>query len=82
MSVSLPGPLADALQHLAEEGVVASMSAAVTEALTVWAYNRLLRLTLDELYGEQPELRPTNEQVREMASRLGVNLPQTTDEVA
>lgn len=49
VSMSLPGPLADALTQLSEAGVVPSTSAAATEALTQWAYNRLLRLSLDEI---------------------------------
>ncbi|MGH8895805.1 MAG: hypothetical protein ACRDZ4_01985 [Egibacteraceae bacterium] len=82
VSVSLPGPLVEALQQLTEAGVVPSTSAAATEALTHWAYNRLLRLTLDEIYDEQPELRPLPERVRAMAERLGVSLPRAAGEVA
>jgi Arc/MetJ-type ribon-helix-helix transcriptional regulator len=82
VSVSLPGPLVEALQQLTDAGLVASTSAAATEALTQWAYNHLLRLTLNEVYEEQPELRPSPEQVRAMATRLGVVLPQTAHEVA
>lgn len=82
VSVSLPGPLVEALQQLTEAGVVASTSAAATEALTQWAYNQLLRLTLDEMYDERPELRPRPERVRAMAARLGVSLALTSEEVA
>lgn len=80
VSVSLPGPLADALAQLAEAGVVHSTSSAATEALTRWAYNRLLRLSLDEVYEESPDLRPSDEDVRALAGRLGVRLPRQPDE--
>ena len=76
VSMSLPGPLADALTQLSEAGVVPSTSAAATEALTQWAYNRLLRLSLDEIYQENPDLRPSPERVREVANRLRVSLPE------
>jgi len=82
VSVSLPSPLADALQALTDAGVVASTSAAVTEALTHWAYNRLLRLTLDELYADEPHLQPSPEAVRAAADHLGVRLSGTAGEVA
>ncbi|MGH8910519.1 MAG: hypothetical protein ACRD0K_29505 [Egibacteraceae bacterium] len=82
VSVSLPGPLVEALQKLTEEGVVSSTSAAATEALTQWAYNKLLRLALDEMYDEQPDLRPRPERVWAMAERLGVSLPRPASEVA
>lgn len=72
VSVSLPSALVDALGELGNAGVVPSTSAAATEALTHWAYNRLLRLWLDELYAEDPDARPTPEQVQAMADRLGV----------
>lgn len=77
VTVSLPGPLADALAQLADAGVVHSVSAAATEALTSWAYNRLLRLTLDEIYREDPDLRPSPERVRALADELGVSLQRT-----
>jgi hypothetical protein len=76
VSVSLPGPLVEALQLLTSEGVVSSTSAAATQALTQWAYNKLLRLDLDELYDKQPDLRPHPEQVGAMAKRLGLSLPR------
>ncbi|MGQ0773117.1 MAG: ribbon-helix-helix domain-containing protein [Pseudonocardiales bacterium] len=82
ISVSLPGPLLDALQALAQDGRITSTSAAVTEALTKWIYNQLLRLTLDELYEEQPDLRPTPERVAAMARRVGVTLPSEGNQVA
>lgn len=82
VSVSLPGPLLDALQSLAQDGKVSSTSAAVTEALTNWIHNQLLRLTLDEIYDEQPDLRPTPERVTAMARRVGITLPREGHEVA
>jgi hypothetical protein len=75
VSISLPGPLAEALTQLSEAGIVPSTSAAATEALTQWAYNRLLRLTLDEIYQDSPDLRPSPDRVRELADRLKVSVP-------
>ena len=74
VSISLPGPLVEALQRLVEDGEIASTSAAATEALTTWAYNRLLRLGLEEIYADQPDLRPGRDEVEEMAAALGVHL--------
>lgn len=82
ISVSVPGPLLDALQSLAQHGRISSTSAAVTEALTIWLHNKLLRLTLDEIYDEQPDLRPTPERIAAMAQRLGVTVPRDGNEVA
>ncbi|MGH3821734.1 MAG: ribbon-helix-helix domain-containing protein [Pseudonocardiaceae bacterium] len=82
ISVSLPGPLLDALQSLAQDGRISSTSAAVTEALTKWLHNKLLRLTLDEIYDEHPDLRPTPERVAAMAQRVGIAVPHQGDEVA
>ena len=82
VSVSLPGPLLDALQSLAQHGKVSSTSAAITEALTRWIHNQLLRLTLDEIYDEQPDLRPTPERVAAMARRVGIILPGKENEVS
>ncbi len=82
ISVSLPGPLLDALQSLAQDGRISSTSAAVTEALTTWLHNKLLRLTLDEIYDEHPDLRPTPERVAAMARRVGITMPPEEDEVA
>lgn len=82
ISVSLPGPLLDALQALAQDGRISSTSAAVTEALIKWIHNQLLRLTLDEIYDEHPDLRPTPEQVIAMARRVGISVPHEGSEVA
>ena len=82
VSISLPGPLADALTDLSEAGVVHSTSSAATEALTQWAYNRLLRLSLDEIYEDHPDLRPSSDNVRALADQLGVSLQRSSGEVA
>lgn len=82
ISVSLPGPLLDALQSLAQDGRISSTSAAVTEALTRWLHNKLLRLTLDEIYDEHPDLQPTPERVAAMARRVGITVPHEGHEVA
>lgn len=59
-----------------------STSAAVTEALTGWIHNRLLRFTLDEIYREDPELRPTAEEIAAMARRVGIVLGTDGDAAA
>jgi Arc/MetJ-type ribon-helix-helix transcriptional regulator len=82
ISVSLPGPLLDALQSLAQEGRISSTSAAVTEALTRRLHNQLLRLTLDEIYDEHPDLRPAQERVAAMTRRVGTTVLPDEDEVA
>lgn len=81
VSMSLPAPLADALQDLAASGVIDSASAVTTRALLAWSHNELLRLSLDELYEQQPDLRPAPDRVREVAAEFGVALP-TDVEVA
>ncbi len=82
VSMSLPGPLADALVQLSEAGIVHSTSAAATEALTQWAYNRLVRLSLDEIYADSPDLRPSPDSVQALADRLGVSVQRPSGEVA
>lgn len=72
VSTTVPEPLLDALQALVEAGLIPSVSAATTEALTAWAYNRLLRFTLDEIYQEHPEARPSAAAVRAAAQELGL----------
>lgn len=59
----------------AQDGRISSTSAAVTEALTTWLHNKLLRLTLDEIYDEHPDLRPTPERVSTMARCVGITMP-------
>lgn len=82
ISVSLPGPLIDAIQALVEDKAASSTSAVVTEALTSWVHNRLLRTTLDEIYDGQPDLRPTIDDIEAMARRVGIVGPTGGDAVA
>jgi hypothetical protein len=66
---------------LVSSSTMRSTSAAVTEALTRWLHNKLLRLTLDGIYDEHPGLRPTPERVAPMARRVGITVPHEGDEV-
>ena len=59
VSVALPVSLAEALRLLVEAGLLPSTSAAASAELERVARNLLLRLQLDELYQEHPDLRPT-----------------------
>ncbi|MGI8576100.1 MAG: hypothetical protein ACR2MA_12425 [Egibacteraceae bacterium] len=74
VSISLPKPLLAAFRSLSDAGVISSLSAAATEALTRSGYNLLLRLALEEIYAESPETRPSEQRVQEVAERLGVSL--------
>ncbi|CAN5741205.1 hypothetical protein BH23ACT10_BH23ACT10_30410 [soil metagenome] len=83
VSTSLPTPLVEAFRALTTAGVVPSISAATTQALTRMGYNLLLRLALDEIYDEHPDARPTEHDIHAMAQRLGVALPpMSSDRVA
>lgn len=73
MSVSVPEPLLDAIARLVADGAVNSASAAVTEALTVWLRNRILHLQLEEIFTEHPDLRPTEQEIRQTLAELGLN---------
>lgn len=75
VSVTLPTPLADAFRLLADRGLEENVSAAVVDALQGRLQSIVVGLRLDELYAESPDARPSEEAVRAMAARLGVELP-------
>lgn len=75
VSVTLPGPLADAFRALADAGVVDSVSEATTRALLDALQSQIIGLRLDALYAEEPDARPSEEEVAAMAARAGVQLP-------
>lgn len=75
VSMSVPEPLIDAVQRLVADGVVSSASAAVTAALTVWLRNQILHLQLEEVFAEHPDLRPTEQEIQQTLSDLGLHRP-------
>ena len=75
MSVTLPGPLADAFRALADAGVVGSVSDATTRALLDALQSQIIGLRLDALYEQDPDARLSEEEVAAMAARAGVALP-------
>lgn len=65
VSVSLPVPLIEALRLLVDAQLLPSTSAVAAAQLERLVRNRALRLHLDELYAEHPELRPDEEMIAE-----------------
>ncbi|MGH8907449.1 MAG: hypothetical protein ACRD0K_13220 [Egibacteraceae bacterium] len=63
VSVALPVPLAEALRLLVEAGLLPSTSAAASAQLERVARNLVLRLQLDDVYRQHPDLRPSEEAV-------------------
>ena len=74
VSVTLPAPMADAFRLLAEHGLEENVSAAVTDALLPRLQSVLIGLRLDLVYEEFPDARPSEEEIHQMAERLGVAL--------
>ncbi|CAN5319998.1 hypothetical protein BH23ACT9_BH23ACT9_06170 [soil metagenome] len=72
VSLTLPRPIVEALRALDAAGIVPSASAAAGIAIEQWLRQMLIRLTLDELYAEQPDLRPTRADVAAMAEDMGL----------
>ena len=72
-SVTLSAEVAAAIDAHVARGAAASFSAAIDEAAATWAANLDLRVTLDELYGEQPDARPTQGQIAAAAKNLGLS---------
>lgn len=72
ISVTVPAPLVDALRSLSASGRISSTSAAVTEAVRSWASNQLLREALDEIYEDEPQVRPSEAAVASARRRLGL----------
>jgi hypothetical protein len=74
VSVTLPGPLADAFRLLADQGVIDSVSDATTHALEDALQAIIVGMRLDAIYEEHPDERPSDAEVAEMAERAGVTL--------
>ena len=71
-SITLDADVAEAVDRLVAQGAAASFSAALNEAAWRWAANKDLGLTLDAIYEANPAVRPSEEEVREAADRLGL----------
>lgn len=72
VSVTLPAPLADAFRLLADRGLIDSVSDATTRALEEALQAAIVGMRLDAIYAENPEARPTEDEIAEMARRAGV----------
>lgn len=72
VSVTLPTPLADAFRLLADRGVIDSVSEATTHALEEALQAVIVGMRLDAIYAENPDARPTEDEVTDMAGRGGV----------
>ena len=75
VSVTLPAPLADAFRLLADRGVIDSVSVAATRALEDALQAVIVGMRLDAIYAEDPDARPTEDEIAQMAARAGVSLP-------
>jgi Arc/MetJ-type ribon-helix-helix transcriptional regulator len=73
VSVTLPAPLADAFRLLADSGLVDSVSEAATHALEDALQAVIIGMRLDAIYAEDPEARPTDEEIAAMAEHGGVS---------
>jgi hypothetical protein len=71
VSVTLPGPLAEAYRLLADRGLIDSVSIAATRALEDSLQALVVGMRLDAIYAEHPEVRPTAEEIAAMAARGG-----------
>ncbi|CAN5331434.1 hypothetical protein BH23ACT9_BH23ACT9_23170 [soil metagenome] len=74
VSVSLPAPLADAFRLLADRGLIDSVSVATAAALEDALQAVLIGMRLDAIYAEHPDVRPSEQEVAEMAERAGLTL--------
>ncbi len=68
-SVTLDPDVAEAVDRHVKAGAAASFSAAINESAGRWAANQDLRTTLDEIYAETPDARPSETEI-EAAARL------------
>lgn len=75
VSVTLPAPLAEAFRQLADRGLIDSVSEATTQALEEALQAVVVGMRLDSIYEADPEARPSEDEVAEMAERAGVALP-------
>lgn len=69
-SITLDQEGAAAVDHHVDGGAAESFSAAINEAAARWAANQDLREALDAVYEENPEARPTDEEIAVAAQRL------------
>ncbi|CAN5754681.1 hypothetical protein BH24ACT15_BH24ACT15_32340 [soil metagenome] len=53
--------------------MIDSSSAAASTAIEQWLRRLMIRLTLDEVYSEDPDLRPDQDAVAAMAEEMGLN---------
>lgn len=75
VSVTLPAPLADAFRLLADRGIIDSVSVAATRAMEDALQAVIVGMRLDAIYVEDPDARPTENEIAQMAARAGVSLP-------
>lgn len=73
VSLTIPRPLVDVLKQLDSAGVIDSSSAAASTAIEQWLRRLMIRLTLDEVYEEDPDLRPDQDAIAAMAEEIGLN---------
>lgn len=73
VSVTLPGPLADAYRLLADQGLIDSVSVATTRALEEALQAVVVGMRLDAIYDEHPEARPTPEESDALARQAGLD---------
>lgn len=69
-SVTLDPEVAKAVDHHVDAGAAESFSAAINQAAAKWAANRDLREALDIVYADDPDARPTGEQIEAATERL------------
>lgn len=72
VTATIDAALAGEVGALVRQGCALSVSRAVEEALGWWVRNQWLRLDLDRLQEEHPEVRPTDEQIRQAERLLGL----------
>lgn len=69
-SITLDPEVAKGVDELVAQGLADSFSAALNDAATRWVYKQRLRQVLDEIYEEDPSLRPTPEAIARATQRL------------
>jgi Arc/MetJ-type ribon-helix-helix transcriptional regulator len=69
-SVTLDPAVAAAVDHHVQAGAAESFSAAINDAASRWAANQDLREALDTIYAEEPQARPTEDEIASAAERL------------
>lgn len=73
ISVTVDEELWEEVQALVDKTSAAeTASAAVERSLAMWLANQRLAMVLDELYEEDPDARPTAEEVARVAEVLGL----------